>query len=277
LQPARDHSPQAPARQSAQESTDKPAVAPPQQAAIAARPEAETPAAGDAAPAQAAAFSGTVNQPSAAPARQTASTDKPEPEAPAAANATPAQASAFSGTFNKPSPFASAPRPEAADPKQTATDTAKPYKAPSAPLGSAPIPGIGGASHKAETPEKAQLDSMPLPDLGKADDVDEAPAKPATAPLGSAPIPSVVPPRPAVDIELTGNIDVSSVAELDGDKGDDLPDFESTIIIPPDATLSNKQATNSTGAFIDRVKEQLSASETSADEKDDAFIQTTRL
>ena len=110
-----------------------------------------------------------------------------------------------------------------------------------------------------------------------------APATPAVAPLGSAPIPpsrpipSVVPPRPAVDIELTGDIEVSAEANSDdGNKVDDPPDFESTMVITPDATLSNKPSTSSNGAFIDRVKKQLANSD-AADDEDEAFIQTTRL
>jgi hypothetical protein len=125
------------------------------------------------------------------------------------------------------------------------------------------------------------LDSMPLPELDE-DEPDETPAKPPVAPLGSAPIPpsrpipSVVPPKPAVDIELTADIEISAEAKPDGDKVEDPPDFESTMVITPDATLSSKPSTNSTGAFIDRVKEQLANSD-SADDEDEAFIQTTRL
>jgi len=192
--------------------------------------------------------------------QQTASSDNSEPETPAAAGPAPAPESAYSGTFNKPSPFASAPRPAATDSKPAATETAKPNKAPSNRLGSAPIPGIGRTPDKAATTAADEFDSMPLPDLDDADDLDEAPAKPPVAPLGSAPtppsrpIPSVVPPKPAVDFELTGDIEVSTKAGPDGDKDKVLPDFAATMIIAPDATLSNKPTTNSNGAFIDRAK-----------------------
>jgi hypothetical protein len=86
----------------------------------------------------------------------------------------------------------------------------------------------------------------------------------------------VVPPKPAVDIELTNDIKIPSEANSGFNKIADPLDFESTIIIPPDATLSNKPSTNSNGDFIDRVKKQLSNSD-SADDEDEAFIQTTRL
>ena len=216
------------------------------------------------------------------PVQQAPSSDKPRQETPAAEHKTPAQSSSFSGTFNKPSPFASAPRPAAADSKPAETEPVKPYKAPSAPLGSAPIPGIGGTTDKAQTSAKAELDPMPLPELDDSDDLDEAPAKSPTAAHGSAPvppsrpIPSVVPPKPAVDIELTGDIEIDDEAKPAAKKDDSPPDFEATMIIAPDATLSNKKATNSNREFIDRVKEQLSSPD-SADAKEEAFEQTTRL
>ena len=60
---------------------------------------------------------------------------------------------------------------------------------------------------------------------------------------------------------------------------DGTPDFESTMVIAPDAQLSKKKpeekATNSTDAFIDRVKSQLSNSDKSDDNKDNAFTSTT--
>jgi hypothetical protein len=271
IQSARDHSSEAvakPVEKAAAKPAEKAAAKPAEEAA--AKPAEEA----IARPAEKAPEKPAANPP------RTASTDKPEPETPAAADATSAPSASYSGTFNKPSPFASAPRPAATDSKPATTDTVKPHKAPSAPLGSAPIPGIGGAADKARIKSLEEYDSMPLPDLDD-DDLDEAPAKPPVASPGAAPIPpsrpvpSVVPPKPAVDIELTGDLEVSDEAEPDGGKDDNPPDFEATMIIAPDATLSNK-STNSNGAFIDRVKEQLSKSD-SADDKEEAFIQTTRL
>lgn len=114
------------------------------------------------------------------------------------------------------------------------------------------------------------------------------------------PAPEVKPPTPAVDIEVTADIPlpagtaekaepdfestmvvapepVASNDETSADAGeaDEAPDFESTVIIAPDATLSNKAAGNSTDSFINRVKDQLSGSENSAEDKEKAFISTT--
>ena len=223
----------------------------------------------------------SVDKPAATPVQPTPGAKKTEPESPApapsAADAATAQPATVSGTFNKPSPFAAAPRPAAEDSKPAATDTPKPYKAPSAPLGSAPIPGLGDTTEKAETPAIAALDSIPLPDLDSIDDLDETPANPPAAPLGSAPIPSMLPPKPAIDIELTGDIDIVDEATAADAKVDDPPDFESTMVVTPDATLSSKTPKNSTDAFIDRVKEQLSTSEAPSEDEQDPFIQTTPL
>ncbi|MGD8350536.1 MAG: hypothetical protein PVI79_14915, partial [Gammaproteobacteria bacterium] len=47
-------------------------------------------------------------------------------------------------------------------------------------------------------------------------------------------------------------------------------DFESTVIIPPDASRSiNEKSKQSSDAFIARVKEQLSSSEPIGDDKKD--------
>ena len=46
-----------------------------------------------------------------------------------------------------------------------------------------------------------------------------------------------------------------------------VPDFEATMIIAPDASLSNKASGNSTEAFIERVKEQLSGSPSEKEEE----------
>jgi hypothetical protein len=259
IQSARDHTPEANARPA-----QKPAEKPAETAAGKSFDQPESSSLR-----QAAAMASAVIADEAKSAAARAETSEPEKSA------------TSSGVFDKPSPFASAPPPAAEESKAAETDAVKPFKSPVAPLGSAPIPGFGGASDKTETPAMSALDSMPLPELDE-DEPDETPAKPPVAPLGSAPIPpsrpipSVVPPKPAVDIELTADIEISAEAKPDGDKVEDPPDFESTMVITPDATLSSKPSTNSTGAFIDRVKEQLANSD-SADDEDEAFIQTTRL
>jgi hypothetical protein len=97
-----------------------------------------------------------------------------------------------------------------------------------------------------------------------------------SAPLGSAPIPSsepnvtkVVPPKPPVDFDL------GSEAEVLEDKVQaEEDDFESTVIIPPNAgASSNAAAKDSTNAFIARVKEQLS-SEPEIDQEQKSFSST---
>jgi hypothetical protein len=165
-----------------------------------------------------------------------------------------ADAGTSPGVFDKPSPFASAPAPS------TPTEAAKstPFKPPTAVLGSAPIPGMASTQ-----------DDKPV-------------TKPAAAPLGSAPIPASdsifdddsIPPLPPIDIELTDSfpipedIPAEMLAELpeepeespDEPEIPDEPDFEATMVIAPNASLSSKPPGNSTEAFIERVKGQLSDS-----------------
>jgi hypothetical protein len=104
----------------------------------------------------------------------------------------------------------------------------------------------------------------------------EAAPRPPVAPLGSAPIPpsqpaesaaSVIPPKPPVDLDLT---DLQVPAE-----SADENDYDSTVVIKPDAaTMGKKQAKNSTDAFIERVKEQLSSPENLPENDEDAFTST---
>jgi len=58
------------------------------------------------------------------------------------------------------------------------------------------------------------------------------------------------------------------------DKVESAPatEFESTMIMPPDPSRSSKPSSNSTEAFIERVKEQLSGSRTEKEEE--PFIST---
>jgi len=174
-----------------------------------------------------------------------------------------AQAEAPGGVFNKPSPFASAPAPEVADP-QPAENVESIRRPPTAPLGSAPIPGVASSAAPVE-PESAP---MPVP---------ETEPSPPVAPLGSAPIPTsqpaapaanVIPPKPPVDIELTGENEIPDEIAVE-------PDYDSTVVIKPDAAMMGKKQTkNSTDAFIARVKEQLSSPENLPGNDEDAFTST---
>jgi hypothetical protein len=102
-------------------------------------------------------------------------------------------------------------------------------------------------------------------------------SKPATAPLGSAPIPAakpaqaeVVPPKPPVDFDLGGDDTV-----LEDKPEPEVDDFINTVVIPPNAGLSKKATSNNTtDAFIARVKEQLSTSESPAKNQQDPFSST---
>lgn len=104
-------------------------------------------------------------------------------------------------------------------------------------------------------------------------------------------------PLPPIDIELTDTFPMPE--EMPEDVPDDLPDllpdnltsefpedelddieirvepeFEATMIIAPDASLSNKPTGNSTEAFIERVKDQLSDSSAKPRKTQDAFVST---
>jgi hypothetical protein len=180
--------------------------------------------------------------------------DKPSPFAsapiPPAEEPAKADKPADAAVFDKPSPFASAPIPPAAEPSPIEPPRSP---VPSAPLGSAPIPGMQAAAKP-----------MPVPE-----------SSPPGAPLGSAPIPAmdspkpaaakIIPPKPPVDIDLGfGGADSADKPEPEDE------DFIQTVVIPPNAGVVNdEKSRNSTDAFIARVKEQLSASEApSGNEKD---------
>ncbi len=176
-----------------------------------------------------------------------ASAPTPSFEAPATEDAAP-QLSEQAAEFDKPSPFTSAPVPPVEEPEPPRP------RAPAAPLGSTPIPAM--SETPATEPEPA--------------------AAPKAAPLSSAPTPpkepvgDVIPPKPPVDFDLGADN-----APLE-DKPDPVVDeFENTVVIPPNAgASSNETARNSTDAFIARVKEQLSTSETAVENKQDPFSST---
>jgi hypothetical protein len=277
LQPARDHSPKPGKAVPAAESSTKPVAKP------AARPATKpvTKAAQSAARAGAASTAAPRKEkPPSKPTDDAAISsgvfDKPSPFASAPAPSAPAEsvmpaskpradAATPSGVFDKPSPFASAPAPEPSAPAKTA-----PYKPPTPTLGSAPIPGMASSQ-----------DAKPA-------------TKPVTAPPGSAPIPAKdsaldgdLPPAPPVDIELTDSFPMpdGKLAEFPDELPKELPatladepeavikpEFEATMIIAPDASLSNRSSGNSTDSFIERVKEQLSGSPSVQEEE--PFIAT---
>ena len=195
------------------------------------------------------------------------------------------QDSASSGVFDKPSPFASAPSVSVGE--ATADSPARP--APT--LGSTSVASMQSPQQEsapaAQKPPAAPLGSAPIPSMQNSQQQPEPVAqKPPAAPLGSAPIPSakpaapaqlkeVIPQKPPVDIELTGE---TEVVEQPG--ADENSDFDSTVVISPDASLSRKQEGNnqgsggSTEAFIARVKQQLSNSEPLAEQEEDSFSST---
>ena len=84
----------------------------------------------------------------------------------------------------------------------------------------------------------------------------------------SPPVANVIPPKPPVDIELTGENEIADEIAVE-------PDYDSTVVIKPDAAMMGKnQAKNSTDAFIARVKEQLSNPENLPGNDEDAFTST---
>ena len=203
---------------------------------------------------------------SSAPA---AAFDKPSPFASApgpstAQESTPEPApAASSGVFDKPSPFASAPAPQE---KEVEAEPPRPAAKVSS-LGSAPIPPMSAPEPEAK-PEPAPMPSTPLgsapiPPMSDPEPAPKPePAPMPSAPLGSAPIPpsepnvnKVIPPKPPVDFDLGSEPEV-----LEDKVQTEEDDFESTVIIPPNAgASSNVAAKDSTNAFIARVKEQLSS------------------
>ena len=243
-----------------------------------------------------------------------------------------ADAGTSSGVFDKPSPFASAPPPAA----KTSAEKEEPARRapPTSSLGSAPIPGVD-SSHTSKPPA-SPLGSAPIPDMASPQDKESA-ARPPVASLGSAPIPmsdsilddDSIPSSSPIDIELTDSFPMpedmpevmpeETLAELPDEPIAELPDespekaedeaepdfeatmviapdaslsskptdksteeiedeadpdFEATMVIAPDASLSSKPSDNSTEAFIERVKEQLADSPAQPDSNQKPFIST---
>ncbi len=267
---AKDHTPVLAAALAPKPATPEPAPAPKEVAPVNAIPE-PLPAPKEVAPvnkdpgkvkavpaeesressAPAAVFNKT--SPSAsAPAPSTAQEPTPEP-APATQ----------SGVFDKPSPFASAPVPQA---KEAEAEPPRPAARVSS-LGSAPIPQMTVSETAAESKPAPMpttpLGSAPIPPMSEPEPAPKPePAPMPSAPLDSAPIPpsepnvnKVIPSKPPVDFDLGSEPEV-----LEDKVQAEEDDFESTVIIPPNAgASSNVAAKDSTNAFIARVKEQLSS------------------
>jgi hypothetical protein len=216
-----------------------------------------------------------VQQTPAAATAEQSSTPEPSPEEPApmTTDIPAAEAGTSSGVFDKPSPFASAPAPST----PTEADKPAPYKPPTAVLGSAPTPGMASTQDDKPVtkPAAAPLGSAPIPARDSILDDDSIPPLPPIdiELTDSFPIPEDV--QSEMLAELPENLRSEMLAELpeevpekspdepeisDEPEIPDEPDFEATMVIAPDATLSSKAAGNSTEAFIERVKGQLSES-----------------
>jgi hypothetical protein len=280
FEPAKDHTPALATAPAPKPATPKPANTPKQEAPVSAAPKEAAPvnAIPKAPPAKEKAAPAEETREPSAPAPVF---DKPSPfaSAPSAAQeAAPESApTAQSGVFDKPSPFASAPVPQGkeaeAEPPRSVAKVSS--------LGSAPIPQMSAPEPAAESKPAPMpttpLGSAPIPPMSAPEPAAKPePAPMPSAPLGSAPIPSsepnvtkVVPPKPPVDFDL------GSEAEVLEDKVQaEEDDFESTVIIPPNAgASSNAAAKDSTNAFIARVKEQLS-SEPEIDQEQKSFSST---
>jgi len=75
----------------------------------------------------------------------------------------------------------------------------------------------------------------------------------------------------APDASLSKKTSDNSTKEIEDEAE---PDFEATMVIAPDAALSKKTSENSTEAFIERVKEQLSDSNNETAKPQEPFAST---
>ena len=276
LESARDHATNAPRAVLAAESSAKPVAKTVQQAAASAaassKPKPSTVEPASKPGAEAATSSGVFDKPSpfasapapAAPAESTGPAGKPGTEA-----------ATSSGVFDKPSPFASAPAPAAPAGKPgtgAATssgvfDKPSPFPSAAAPGGSAgPAgkPGTEAATSSGVFNKPSPFASAPAP-AAPAEPASPARYKPPTASLGSAPIPVMANAQDDKSTEVPAAVP---------DKVESAPaaEFESTMIMGPDPSRSSKPSSNSTEAFIERVKEQLSGSP--AEKEEEPFIST---
>jgi len=256
LQSARDHTTNAPGAVPGAESPAESPTKPAAESSV--KPVAKTVQQAAASAAASSKPAPSTTKPASKPGAEAATSsgvfDKPSPFASAPAPAAPAEsakpagkpatgAATSSGVFDKPSPFASAPAPAesarpAGKPTTGATTSSGVFNKPS-PFASAPAAPAEPASPARYKPPTASLGSAPIPAMASSPD-----DKPAEAP---AAVPDKVESAPATE-------------------------FESTMIMPPDPSRSSKPSSNSTEAFIERVKEQLSGSRTEKEEE--PFIST---
>jgi hypothetical protein len=134
-------------------------------------------------------------------------------------------------------------------------------KPAAAPLGSAPIQARDSILDDDSIPPLPPIDieltdSFPIPEDVPAEMLAELPE-------GLPDEPEALPDEPEISDELDepeipDEPEISD--ELDEPEIPDEPDFEATMVIAPDASLSSKPSGNSTEAFIERVKGQLSES-----------------
>ena len=180
----------------------------------------------------------------------------------AEADAAKAEAEAAASLADiKPRPIPKAAT--AAESKPEATPQPAPLRSGS-PLGAAPIPGAG--------PE----DTMPVPMLLDSEDVPdiEPASEPEPAPEKAESTSGVIPAKPPVDIELfdqSGNSETATKEAPQSETGsipvlnpkNEVQDFAKTVIVPPpsDGPKEEDSPSNSTDAFIARVKEQLASSD----------------
>ena len=208
-------------------------------------------------------------------AASAAASSKPTPSTVEPASKPGAEAATSSGVFDKPSPFASAPAPAAPAGKPgtgAATssgvfDKPSPFPSAAAPGGSAgPAgkPGTEAATSSGVFNKPSPFASAPAP-AAPAEPASPARYKPPTASLGSAPIPVMANAQDDKSTEVPAAVP---------DKVESAPaaEFESTMIMGPDPSRSSKPSSNSTEAFIERVKEQLSGSP--AEKEEEPFIST---
>jgi hypothetical protein len=202
------------------------------------------------------------------------------------------------------SPLGSAPIPDMASP----ADKEPAARPPIAALGSAPIPMSDSMLDDDSIPPMSPIDieltdTFPMPE-DMPEDIPEVMPEETLAELPDEPLAELpdeplaeLPDEPlaelpdespeeiedaaepdfeatmviAPDASLSKKSSDNSTAEIE-DEAD--PDFEATMVIAPDASLSKKPSDNSTAAFIERVKEQLADSPAEPDSNQKPFVST---
>ena len=201
------------------------------------------------------------------------------------ANLKSAQSENSGIVFDKPSPFASAPKPVPETAAAAEPDPPAAYNPRISTLGSAPI------SMRSEEEQAAPVEESEPPNepLGLA-------TIPATDPAAPEPEAEDFPPMSLIDFEMTGEtelpdetgaskepdydatvvVEVTGKSERPGETGASKElDYDATVVIESNPSLSQiTKSDNSTSAFIERVKEQMSNPEPLAEDKEDPFTST---